>query len=212
MTRSFAVAGALLGALGLAACTQPGGTPYRTGTGALTGAALGGAVGNLIGEDSRSTLIGAAVGAAAGGAIGNQLDRQAAELQQQLAGSGAGVVNTGSELVVSLPEAITFPVDSAAVRPDIRDEIVQVSYSLQRYPDTTVQVIGHTDSTGSAAYNQDLSERRAQAVAGILTGAGTPPARIRAYGRGEDQPVASNATVEGRAANRRVEIVITPSA
>jgi outer membrane protein OmpA-like peptidoglycan-associated protein len=200
------------GAVALAACTTPEGTPFRTGTGALTGAALGAAAGNLIGGDSRSTLVGAAVGGIAGGAIGNQLDAQARELQQSIGGSGAGIVNTGSQLIVNLPEAITFPIDSAEVRPDFRDELASVARSLQNYPNSTVEVIGHTDNTGSAAYNQALSERRAAAVSNILIANGVPAWRIRSVGRGLNQPVASNDTAAGRAANRRVEIVITPKA
>jgi outer membrane protein OmpA-like peptidoglycan-associated protein len=210
--RSHLTLAVLAGAAALAACTQPDGTPYRTGTGALTGAALGAAAGNLIGEDSRSTLIGATVGAIAGGAIGNQLDAQARELQASIGGSGAGIVNTGSQLIVSLPESITFAVDSAEVRPDFQDELASVARSLQNYPNTTVQVIGHTDNTGSAAYNQGLSERRAVAVANVLMANGVPAWRVQPTGRGLTQPVASNDTAAGRAANRRVEIVITPQA
>lgn len=205
-------AGAIAATLGLAACTNPDGTQNRTVTGATVGALGGAALGNLIGEDSESTAIGAAVGAAAGGVIGNRLDAQARELQQSLGGTGAGVVNTGEQLIVSLPESITFPVDSVVVRPDMAQNLRSVAQNLQNYPDTSVQVIGHTDNTGSAAYNQDLSERRAQAVANILMGSGVPAYRIRAYGRGFDQPIAGNDTAAGRAANRRVEIVITPQA
>jgi outer membrane protein OmpA-like peptidoglycan-associated protein len=196
----------------LASCTHPDGSANRTGTGALAGAATGAAIGNLVGGDSEATAIGAAIGGLAGTAVGNRLDRQAAELQGAIGGSGAGVVNAGDRLVVSLPEAITFEVDSATLQTSIRDEIVAVSQSLQRYPDTAVQVVGHTDDTGSAEYNQDLSERRARAVAGILMASGTPAARIQAYGRGLTQPVAPNDTEAGRAANRRVEIVILPGA
>lgn len=213
MTHSrIAIAGAMTAALGLAACANPDGTANRTVSGATVGALTGAAAGNLIGEDSRSTLIGGVLGAAAGGAIGNRLDAQARELEQSLGGTGAGIVNTGSQLIVSLPEAITFPTDSATVRTDMAQNLASVSQSLQNYQDTTVQVIGHTDNTGSAAYNQDLSERRAQSVANILIGSGTPAYRVRAIGRGYNQPVASNDTAQGRAANRRVEIVITPQA
>jgi len=202
-----------LGAALLAGCANPDGTANRTGTGALIGAATGAAIGNLVSDEDRgATIAGGVLGAMAGAAIGNQLDQQAAELQQSIGGSGATIVNTGDRLVVSMPEAITFAVDSAEVRPDIRDELFAVSRSLQNYPNTAVQVIGHTDNTGSAAHNQSLSERRAAAVANILVGAGTPAWRIRSFGRGFNQPVASNDTAAGRAANRRVEIVIIPQA
>lgn len=210
MTPLFRASLLALTAASLAACTTPSGDPDRRASGALIGAASGAALGNLIGGDSRSTLIGATAGALLGGAIGTDLDRQAAELQQSLAGSGAGVTNTGTQLIVSLPEAITFATGSAAVRQDFRDELLVVSRNLQAYPNTTVQVIGHTDNTGSAAYNQGLSERRAAAVADVLIGAGTPAWRIVTRGVGFSQPIATNDTEAGRAANRRVEIVITP--
>jgi outer membrane protein OmpA-like peptidoglycan-associated protein len=211
MNKKIAAAGAMAAALGLAACTTPAGDPNRTGTGALVGALTGAAAGNLIGEDSRGTLIGGALGAAAGAAIGNRLDAQARELEQSLGGTGAGIVNTGSQLIVSLPESITFPTDSDVVMPAFLPSLRSVAQSLQNYPNTTVQVIGHTDSTGSAAYNQGLSERRAQAVTNVLVNSGVPAWRIQSLGRGFNQPVASNDTPQGRAANRRVEIVITPT-
>lgn len=202
-----------LGALALtAACANPDGTSNRTATGATIGALTGAAAGNIIGEDSRGTLIGGLVGAAAGGAIGNRLDAQARELQASIGGSGAGIVNTGSQLVVSLPEAITFDFGSDVVRSNLRDDLALVSRSLQNYPDTTVQVVGHTDNVGSASYNQSLSERRALAVTNVLIGAGAPAGRIQSYGRSFNQPAASNETEAGRAQNRRVEIIITPRA
>lgn len=212
MIRKKLSLGVVAASIGLAACTNPDGTPNRTATGATVGALGGAALGNIIGEDSRSTLIGAAAGAAAGGVIGNRLDAQARELQQTLGGTGAGVVNTGQQLVVSLPESITFPVDSVVVRPDMAQNLRAVAQNLQNYPNTSVQVVGHTDNTGSAAYNQSLSERRAAAVANILMGSGVPASRVSAYGRGFSQPIAGNDTAAGRAANRRVEIVITPMA
>lgn len=199
-----------LGALGLAACTNPDGTRDNRMTGATVGALGGAALGNLIGGDSRGTLIGAATGAALGGLIGNQLDRQAAELRQGLAGSGAGVVNTGGQLVVNLPEAITFDTGSALVQAGFRDELAVVARNLIANPNSTIEVVGHTDTIGSAAYNQNLSERRARAVADVLIADGVPAWRIGARGLGFNQPAASNDTEAGRAANRRVEIVITP--
>lgn len=212
MNSKFAATGAVAIALGLAACANPDGSPNRTTSGALIGGLTGAAAGNLIGEDSRGTLIGGAVGAAAGAAIGNRLDAQEQALQQSIGGTGAGIVNTGSQLIVSLPESITFATDSAAVMPGFISSLQSVAQNLQAYPNSTVQVIGHTDNTGTAAYNQGLSERRAQSVSSVLINAGVSPGRIQSFGRGLNQPVASNATPEGRAANRRVEIVITPTA
>ena len=211
MAAKIAITFAAVAGLGLAACTNPDGTRNNTGTGALAGAAAGAAIGNLIGKDRKATVIGAAVGTAAGAAIGNQLDRQQRELEAEIGDSGARIINTGDRLIVRMPEAITFATDSAVVRGSIQDDILAIARSLQDYPNTTVQVIGHTDNTGTAAYNQDLSERRAAAVTSILRSGGVSSRRIATFGVGETQPIASNATVAGRAQNRRVEIVITPT-
>lgn len=199
-----------MSALALGACTRPDGTADNRATSAVIGGAGGAMIGQAIGGDSRSTLIGGAAGAILGGVVGAELDRQAAELERQLAGTGAGVVNTGNEIIVSLPEAITFDFDSAQLRPQFRGPLLDVSRNLQAYPNTDVTVIGHTDSVGSRAYNQQLSERRAQAVRNVLVEGGTAPGRIRTVGMAFDRPIATNATPEGRAMNRRVEIVITP--
>ncbi|MEL6753418.1 MAG: OmpA family protein, partial [Pseudomonadota bacterium] len=102
-------------------------------------------------------------------------------------------------------------VDSAQLRPDLRADLFTLSESLQRYPDSTVQIVGHTDNTGTASYNQGLSERRAQSVAAVLVNAGVPSFRLRTFGAGENQPIASNLTPEGRQQNRRVDIVIRPN-
>lgn len=195
----------------LSACTYADGTRNNTATQAVAGTATGALIGNLVGGDEQSTIIGGVVGGIAGTALGSHLDNQQRELQAAIGGSGAGIANTGNQLIVSLPEAITFAVDSSDVRPQIRDDLIAVSRNLQKYPNSTVQVVGHTDNTGSANYNQGLSERRAQAVSNILIASGTPSWRVQSFGRGASQPVASNATAEGRAANRRVEIIITPS-
>ena len=197
----------------LAGCTNPAtGELNRTQTGLLTGALAGAALGSVVGggDRTRNQLLGAGVGAIAGGLIGQQLDRQAAELRRDLGGN-IGVVNTGSEIVVTMPQDILFAVDSATLRPDLRRDLVTVSQSLLNYPQTTIIVTGHTDNTGSAAYNQTLSERRAAAVSAELMANGVPGGRIVARGAGLTQPVASNATPAGRAQNRRVEIVIRPS-
>jgi len=205
-----------LSALGLAACQAPlpGQTGQQTQQGALIGAGVGAVAGALTGDDNDERLRNAAIGAVAvgavGAAIGAGLDRQEAELRQQLGGN-VGVTNTGSQLVVTLPQDILFAVDSTSVSAGAQASLQTVAASLGRYPNTTVNVIGHTDNTGEAAYNADLSQRRAQAVASVLINAGVAPARIRSIGRGEDAPVASNQTPEGRAQNRRVEIVITPN-
>ena len=122
------------------------------------------------------------------------------------------ITNTGERLIVTLPQDILFDVDSASVRPGLRDDLMTVASSLRDYPDSTVQIVGHTDNTGDAGYNQQLSERRANAVADVLMDGGVGFSRIQTFGRGENQPVADNLTDAGRAQNRRVEIVILPNA
>lgn len=204
---------AAMSALALVAgCTTPSGEYDRTRTGMLTGAIAGGLVGVAAGSGNRTpeALLGAGLGAVAGGAIGHHLDRQAEELRGSL-GSDVNVVNTGNEIVVTMPQDILFETDSAALRSDLRADLGTIAGSLQRYPDTIVQVVGHTDSTGTAGYNQRLSERRADAVASVLISNGVPGRRIIARGAGQTQPVASNNTEVGRAQNRRVEITIRPN-
>ena len=120
--------------------------------------------------------------------------------------------NTGDRLIVTMPQDILFATDSADLRPDLRADLRTVAQSLNDYPQSRVQVLGHTDNTGSAQYNLDLSQRRAGSVAGQLIAYGVDAGRIRTTGLGEDQPIATNLTAEGRAKNRRVEIVILPQA
>ncbi len=204
-------------AIGLAGCVTtpvaPGQTqPNRTRDGAVIGGILGGILGaSASGENQgRNAVLGAAVGAAAGGAIGNALDRQAADLRGSLNNSAINVQNTGSELVVTMPEGILFDFDSAAIRGNLQADLRALARNINQYPNTDVIVEGHTDNTGTAAYNQDLSTRRAQAVSGVLLEAGVAPSRIRSIGRGEDDPLTTNLTAEGRAQNRRVEVIIRP--
>ncbi len=194
---------------------DPNNPNRQTQTGALAGAVVGGLIGASTGGDDtqarrRGAILGAAVGAGGGALIGRQLDQQEAELRQQM-GNNVGIVNNGSQLIVTLPEDILFATDSTALTGNLQNDLRNLAASLNRYPDTTVNVVGHTDSDGSAAYNLDLSQRRAQAVANVLVQSGVAQFRIRAIGRGEDQPIASNLTAAGKAQNRRVEIIITPN-
>ncbi|MCB1343399.1 MAG: OmpA family protein [Pseudooceanicola sp.] len=177
--------------------------------GAVIGAGIGAALGNLIGKDSEATLAGAAIGGIAGGLIGENLDRQEADLRASM--SNGTITNTGNSLIVTLPQDILFATDSFSVRPDLQRDLRALAGNLQAYPNSSVQIVGHTDNTGDAAYNQDLSERRASAVGGVLIDSGVAAGRIRIDGRGEDAPIASNLTPQGRAQNRRVEIIIVPT-
>jgi outer membrane protein OmpA-like peptidoglycan-associated protein len=204
---------ASIAAFGLAGCVQsPPGEPNRTRDGALIGAGVGAAAGALLGDGSRADEIaaGAVIGGLVGGGIGQQLDRQAAELRRDLGDDRITITNTGQQLIVTMPQDVLFATDSAALRPDLQSDIRALGRSLLQYPNTSVQVIGHTDNTGSAAYNQDLSERRARSVAAVLFQEGVSGTRVTSIGRGEAQPIASNQTPEGRQQNRRVEFVITP--
>tara|TARA_R110002096_G_scaffold408513_4_gene607643 strand:- start:512 stop:1156 length:645 start_codon:yes stop_codon:yes gene_type:complete len=205
---------ATLGALTLAGCVGPTTEDNRrTRTGAVTGALIGGVLGATRNGDDKlaKAAVGAALGAAIGGAIGNSLDKQAAELRNNLGNNRVSVTNTGSELIVNLPQDILFATDSATLRGDLTQDLRAVAQSLMNYPDSNVEVIGHTDNVGAAAYNQDLSQRRANSVAAVLRANGVRAGRLVAYGRGEDQPVASNLSEAGRAQNRRVEIIIRPN-
>ncbi|MFD2856873.1 OmpA family protein [Seohaeicola zhoushanensis] len=121
------------------------------------------------------------------------------------------ITNTGDRLIVTLPQDILFATDSYAVRSDLQRDLGALASNLRAYPNSTVQVVGHTDNTGDAAYNQDLSERRASSVGSVLINSGVAAGRIQIVGRGEDAPIASNLTPEGRARNRRVEVVIIPT-
>lgn len=203
-------------ALALSGCVQSTGNESvfggpRTTTGVTTGALLGAAVGaTSSGNRLENAAGGAIIGGLLGGTVGTILDQQAADLQRNVS-TQTRVVNNGDSLTVTMPQDILFATNSATLRPDLQRDIFAVATNLINYPSSTVDVVGHTDNTGSAALNQDLSQRRAGAVAEVLRSAGVPSQRIIAYGRGFDQPIASNDTVQGRALNRRVEIVIRPS-
>jgi outer membrane protein OmpA-like peptidoglycan-associated protein len=212
---TFAVA--LSGVLVLSACdtvTDPNNPNRNAQTAAIVGAGLGAAVGiargDNAGERNRGAVVGALVGAGLGAGVGTLLDRQEAELRQQM-GSNAQIVNTGSQLIVTLPQDILFDTGSAALSGGLRSDLNALAASMNNFPNSTVNVIGHTDWDGTAAFNQDLSARRAQAVSSVLIQSGVSPNRIRSIGRGEDAPIASNLNAEGKRQNRRVEITITPN-
>ncbi|MGG7567625.1 OmpA family protein [Rhodovulum sp. DZ06] len=196
----------------LAGCANNDGPSNRQVGGALIGAAIGAAAGTLVGgNDRRNALVGAGVGLIAGAAAGTYLDEQERRLNQDLADTGADVQRVGDALLVTLPEGITFDTGSAEIKPQFSRPLTQVAQTLNAYPSTYIDVIGHTDSRGAEEFNQQLSEARASAVRRALVQRSVAVERIVAYGRGESQPIASNATREGQAANRRVEILITPA-
>lgn len=208
---------ALAAVIVLAGCES---NPYtgenrRTATGATIGAGAGAILGaGVSGRSDRTqgVLIGAAVGATVGGLIGRQMDKQEAELRRDMEGTGVGVVREGDTIRLQAPDSITFDVNRADVKPQFRPVLDQIANSIRQYPGTVVRVEGHTDSTGSAAYNQTLSENRAKSVSSYLIGRGIEANRIQAMGYGFSRPIADNSTAAGRAMNRRVEVLIIPQA
>lgn len=209
-------AAAVSAALATSACMTD---PYtgqqtinRTAVGIGVGAIGGYLLGDLVGgnNDRTARVLGAGIGALAGGAVGNYMDQQEAELRRQTAGTGVDVYRQGDELVLRMPSGITFPVDRYDIQPQFQSTLNQVSQTLASYNQTYIDVLGHTDSTGSDAYNQALSERRAQSVAAYLSGHGVERARMGIRGFGETQPIATNDTDAGRSENRRVEIKVVP--
>ena len=209
-THGKTLAVSLLSVSILAGCANPDGSTNQPATGAVIGGLTGAAAGQAIGGDTRATVIGGVVGAAVGGAIGARMAAQERELRQSLAGSGAEITNTGSDLRVILPESVTFRTGSSVVDPGFRPALRTVASSLRRHPESSIRVVGHTDNVGSAALNNQLSQDRAMAVARVLMEDGIRGNRIAVSGRGFNEPIASNNSAAGRAENRRVEIVITP--
>jgi outer membrane protein OmpA-like peptidoglycan-associated protein len=185
-----------------------------TTKGAGIGAAAGAVVGLLTGGDAaahrKNALIAAGVGALAGGAIGNYMDRQEANLRHDLAGTGVSVTRMGDNITLNMPGNITFKSNSAELDPSFYKVLNSVNVVVKKYNKTVVEVAGHTDNTGAADYNQKLSERRADSVAQYLESQGLANNRVVTVGAGESRPVADNATPEGRQANRRVELTLTP--
>ena len=215
--RIAAIATALT--IGLAGCetldpyTQESKTSNAT-KGAVIGAVAGAVVGLASGDDAverrQRALIGAGVGALAGGAVGNYMDRQEAELRAELQGSGVSVTRMGDNITLNMPGNVTFATNSSDLSPAFFDVLTSVAKVLDEFDQTVVEVAGHTDSTGSDAYNQSLSERRSSSVASYLQSQAVDPQRLITVGLGESMPIADNSTQSGRQANRRVEITMVP--
>jgi outer membrane protein OmpA-like peptidoglycan-associated protein len=208
--------GLVVAMLPLSACVTDPETGNRTiskaAIGGIGGALGGYLLGDLVGgrSDRTEKIVGAGIGALAGAGVGYYMDEQEKKLRQQTAGTGINVIRDGDNLVLDMPSEITFGVDSANVDAGFRNTLNQVASTVTQYEKTYVDVLGHTDSTGSDAYNQALSERRASAVADYLSSRGVQSARLATRGYGESQPKASNLDAAGRSANRRVEIRLVP--
>ena len=219
----FPALAAMATVVALGACTNPNGSilapqgdpNQRLKNGALIGAGAGAVIGALSkgdGNRDQGALKGALIGGALGAGAGAILDKQERDLRASLGNDNVTINNTGDRLIVTLPQDILFTTGSSNVRPDLQRDLGAVAGNLQAYPNSTIQIIGHTDSDGEASFNQQLSESRANAVSSVLINHGVSPARIQAFGRGESQPVASNLNPQGKSQNRRVEIVILPNA
>lgn len=209
---------ALAAAAALAACTTDPFTGQQklsnTAGGAMIGAGAGALVGLAVGgtgvAQRNAALIGAGVGALAGGAIGAYMDHQEAELRAQLQGTGVSVTRNGDYIILNMPSNITFASDQDAISSQFYPTLNSVTLVLKKYNRTLIDVYGHTDSTGDDAHNLDLSQRRAMSVATYLNSQGIDGRRFSVIGYGESRPIATNATAEGRALNRRVEIQLLP--
>lgn len=208
-----ALTAGLVGCQTLDPYTQESKTSSAT-KGALIGAAAGAVIGLASGDDAverrQRALIGAGIGALAGGAVGHYMDRQEARLREELQGTGVSVTRIGDNITLNMPGNVTFATDSSDLRPEFFAVLTSVSKVLKEYNQTVVEVAGHTDSTGTDAYNQGLSERRAGSVAQYLTSQGINRQRLITIGLGESMPVADNSQASGRQANRRVEITMVP--
>jgi len=202
---AFVIAGAVV----LSGCAGMSQKQRGAVIGATAGAAVGGVVGNQTGSTVRGAIIGAIVGGAAGAVIGHQMDQQAKELEQNI--PGATIQRVGEGIAVTFPSGILFPFNSTEILPAGKENLQQLAKSLENYPNSDVLIVGHTDSVGTDAYNQDLSQRRSQAASAYLQTLGVPASRLQTQGRGESEPIESNDTDAGRARNRRVEIAIYAS-
>ncbi len=219
MTKSkiFIASMASISMLGLSACVTDPNTGEqkvaRTGIGAVLGGALGALLGDVVGGKT-TRIIGAGIGGAAGAVIGKQFDDQIKELDEQTTGSGIEVSEVGDQdaILLKLPDGVTFGVDSSVITPTFQGTLDTIAQSLIKYPNSLVDVYGFTDNSGSDSYNLTLSQQRADAVANYLESRGVSRSRMatKGYGENPDYFRSSNATPEGRAQNRRVEIKITP--
>lgn len=202
---AFVIAGAVV----LSGCAGMSQKQRGAVIGATAGAAVGGVVGNQTGSTVRGAIIGAIVGGAAGAVIGHQMDQQAKELEQNI--PGATIQRVGEGIAVTFPSGILFPFNSTEILPAGKENLQQLAKSLENYPNSDVLIVGHTDSVGTDAYNQDLSQRRSLAASAYLQSLGVPASRLQTQGRGESEPIESNDTDAGRARNRRVEVAIYAS-
>lgn len=182
----------------------------NTTKGAAIGAVAGTIAGVIVGGSRKQLLIGAGIGALVGGGVGAYMDKQERELRERLQATGVSVTRSGDYIILNMPGNVTFPTNSSDISANFYPVLDSVAIVVNKYEKTYVDVIGFTDSTGALDYNQALSERRARSVASYLQSQQVLQQRLVVSGRGPSNPIASNDTVDGRALNRRVEIVLTP--
>jgi outer membrane protein OmpA-like peptidoglycan-associated protein len=199
----------VVGSVGVSACASLNKKEEGAVIGAATGAAVGGVIGNQTGSTARGAIIGAVVGGAAGAIIGNQMDQQAKELSQNI--PGATVARVGEGIEVTFASGLLFAFDSDQILSPAGTNLTELAKSLQKYPDSQLLIVGHTDNVGDASYNQRLSERRSNSAAAFLAAQGVVRTRLAASGKGESEPVTTNDTDAGRQQNRRVEVAIYAS-
>jgi len=197
-------------ALSISACASFTKKTTGTAVGAGVGGAIGAVIGNQTGSTARGAIIGAVVGGAAGMIIGDRMDKQAVALKQEI--PGATITRVGEGIVVTFASGLMYDFDSDQIRAEAASNLRSLSSSLSRFPDTDLLIVGHTDASGTSSYNQALSQRRAAAASNYLAAQGVSSSRLRASGRGEMEPIASNDTEAGRQLNRRVEIAIFANA
>ncbi|KGN70425.1 OmpA family protein [Porphyromonas sp. COT-108 OH1349] len=183
-----------------------------TSIGSGAGAAVGAGIGKVAGNTGVGAIIGAVVGGVAGGLIGKQMDKQKKELEQVIPEAKVETVNNGEAIRVTFDSGILFPTNSSTLNAASKTALTRFAANMKEHPDTDIRIVGHTDNTGRAEYNQKLSEKRALSVFNFLVSQGIASGRINSYGVGLTQPIADNSTVEGRAQNRRVEVFILPNA
>ena len=199
----------VVGSVGASGCASMNKQQEGAVIGAATGAAVGGVVGNQTGSTARGAIIGAVVGGAAGAIIGHQMDQQAKKLSQAI--PGATVARVGEGIEVTFASGLLFAFDSDQILPTAGTNLTELAKSLNKYPDSQLLIVGHTDNVGDASYNQRLSERRSNSAAAYLAAQGVARTRLAASGKGESEPVATNDTDAGRQLNRRVEVAIYAS-
>jgi outer membrane protein OmpA-like peptidoglycan-associated protein len=199
----------IIGSVSVSACASLNKKEEGAVIGAAAGGAVGGVIGNQTGSTARGAIIGAVVGGAAGAIIGHQMDQQAKELSQNI--PGATVARVGEGIAVTFASGLLFAFDSDQILPAAGTNLTELAKSLQKYPDSQLLIVGHTDNVGDAFYNQRLSERRSSSAAAFLAGQGVTSTRLAASGKGESEPITTNDTDAGRSQNRRVEVAIYAS-